>query len=572
MRNGIFYYQRRVPSDIINDTSAFQAYFGGKALYRKSLGTTDQGKAHLEAALQRANFERLVGLARRVSSAIATSKPPRRELTAEALRDITARYHQSAFRPWAKAHVLAENGGEAAEVLEHMKRERELEAADWRDVYHTPGAPSKHPHYESPADSARREIERSGWDVEPDSQEFAALSAAIRQGTLSGERAVDRLIEGEEVPPAPQRLSPAEIGLTIREAVEKHLSDRSLRAKTVDEIRSSLRIFEDVIGNKSLHSLSRSDFRNYLEYLGKRTVGGRTPESVKRSTSVGTVGKRLGFLRAAINHAIERGWFDGPNPAAGIDASAFASKPDKSVMPDKRGFNVDELNLIFQHPWFVGCRSASEIHEPGSHRLKDSHYWVPIVALLTGCRANELGALMVNEVHLRCAHPHLRIRDNKYGTTKGGYARSVPLLDALLDLGFGEYVDSVAATGSDRIFPDWKPPRRASGFDAADARWSNAGVVRSFNRTVVPRMLKDRMVEGARLEVTFHGFRGAFKAMLGLTRHAVPPNVINEVVGHAKGEMDKRYVGEIPLAETYSAIRQCTFEGLVLPPAPKGSG
>jgi hypothetical protein len=59
--------------------------------------------------------------------------------------------------------------------------------------------------------------------------------------------------------------------------------------------------------------------------------------------------------------------------------------------------------------------------------------------------------------------------------------------------------------------------------------------------------------------------------MLGLKKHQVPVNVINEVIGHSKGELDKRYVGTIPLDETYPAIRACGWDGLKIPAAPTRS-
>lgn len=144
----------------------------------------------------------------------------------------------------------------------------------------------------------------------------------------------------------------------------------------------------------------------------------------------------------------------------------------------------------------------------------------------------------------------------------------MPLLDALLELGFAEYVASVRKQGADRLFPEWESPRRIGDFDKDDAAWSNASLIRSFNRTVINHRLGDLLLPGARREVTFHSFRGAFKSMLGLKQHCVPHNVINEVVGHAKTELDQRYVGVIPLEETCPAIRACGWAELVIPPAP----
>jgi integrase len=287
-----------------------------------------------------------------------------------------------------------------------------------------------------------------------------------------------------------------------------------------------------------------------------------------RSAAKGTVQKRVGFLRTAINHAIEKHRYTGTNPMAGFKMSAWVKTPDKTITPDKRPFKVSELNRVFQHPWFTGCRSLQGIYESGDVRLGGAYYWVPVAALFTGCRAAELGGLLLSEVLLEDTYPHLHIRPNRYRGTKWDHSRLVPLLDSLMDLGFGAYVESVRKSGADRLFPDWEPPKPTGDFDKDDARWSNSGPVRKFNRHVVDQQLKDVLLPGARREVTFHQFRGAFKSMLGLKKHNVPPNVINEVIGHSKSEMDKRYVHIVPLDETYPAIHRCGWPDLVIPAAP----
>ncbi|RYG40732.1 hypothetical protein EON79_22095 [bacterium] len=135
-------------------------------------------------------------------------------------------------------------------------------------------------------------------------------------------------------------------------------------------------------------------------------------------------------------------------------------------------------------------------------------------------------------------------------------------------MGFREYVERIAATGADRLFPDWESPKRTGDFDRDDAAWSNGRVIRAFNRTVIPAVLKDHLVDGARRAVTFHSLRGSLKSMLTHDGRNVNLNVINEVIGHAKSEMDQSYVGSIPISKTYPAIRSCRYEGLTLPSAP----
>jgi integrase len=204
-------------------------------------------------------------------------------------------------------------------------------------------------------------------------------------------------------------------------------------------------------------------------------------------------------------------------------------------------------------------------------RLTGAHYWAPIVALFTGCRASELGGLKLNEIDLNGSLPHIHIRDNEYRPTKRG-ARFVPLLDALLELGFVDYVTAVRGRGADRLFPDWESPRRTGDFDRDDAAWSNAGIIRAFNRTVIKRQLGYILSPSARREVTFHSFRGAFKSLLLDHRPAIQYDAINEVIGHAKLGEDPRYRGQVPLQTTYRAVHGCRWENLKIPPAPPLAG
>lgn len=96
--------------------------------------------------------------------------------------------------------------------------------------------------------------------------------------------------------------------------------------------------------------------------------------------------------------------------------------------------------------------------------------------------------------------------------------------------------------------------------------WSNSRLIRTFNESVVPAMLGDRLLKGARREVTFHGFRGAFKAMLILNK--IPSAVYNDVVGHSKGEMDDIYIADMSIDETYPDVSCCDFKGLIVPRLP----
>lgn len=353
----------------------------------------------------------------------------------------------------------------------------------------------------------------------------------------------------------------------LADVVENYLKARSTPTKASSETRLALRQFEHAVGRKALAAITRPDVIKFVEHVANHTIGGKTPGSIVRPISEQSVSKRLRMLGSAINHARNTGAFDGPNPMRDIKVSAFVKRSDPSIMPKKRRFQTSELNLLFKHPWFTGCKSPTEPYVAGRHRLRGAEFWVPIVALYTGCRAGELAGLKLSEVRLDDPLPHFIVRPNEYRGVKNGHMRQVPVLEALVEMGFVDYLKRIELTGHDRVFPDWTVTKKSGSIKADDPAWSNAKIIRAFNRNVASTALGDKRLLNARLEVTFHGLRGSFKAML-LT-NKVPSVIVNEVVAHAHNDLDDRYVGKLSIEETYPEVHKCDYKGLIKPVAPK---
>ncbi|MBO9379820.1 tyrosine-type recombinase/integrase [Sphingomonas histidinilytica] len=562
-RNGVYQYIRRVPNSVVNKPVRFEAFFKSQAVFRRSLRTKEQLAAYEAAKIAHEEFELLLAQALgRPSPTRTEPKVALKKVTQADLDTIAEQAKESVIKPVRQSYLRADADPLAAAELERLYHEIEVEAEEIKAASQ-PGSRSA-VFGETMKEHAEWVVKHHHFNAPPGSDEFGLIIAALRSGRAQGYAHVDKLRDGNITPtiPTPASIAKAATGPTLREVVERYKKFKGFGKKPASEIDLSLNIFESVVGNKSLAALTKSDFHRYVEHLADSTVGGKTAGSIKRAVSAQTVKKRLGILCTAINFAISRDWFDRSNPAAGINIDAFVKKPDKAIMPDKRPFKISELNALLKHPWFTGCKSASETHLPGSHRLNGAEFWVPIVALFSGCRASELGGLRVAEVHLDDKHPHFAIRANIYRRIKNSEARDVPILDVLVKLGFKEYYERIKKTGADRLFPDWE---KGAGDSSG---WGNSKLVRAINRTVIPTALKATLAPGARTEVTFHNFRSAFKTMLVSSEKSLHPNIINEVVGHAKGEMDSRYVGKVPIEVTYEAVKDCTYKGLTLPPTP----
>lgn len=557
-RDEVYQYQRRVPKAVQDRPTQFDALFGGQKLFRRSLWTKD----HLEALENAAAVER--DFKARVNQALdqlPAPASPTRPVTGEFLRKVQADIRYVTARPYRDMAIHREGSSEAADELERMLDELEWNAEHYRAVLER-NQLTTDPRLDV-VSIAEDVIRDNGVHAPAGSVERSAVLKAVRDGMREGYREGGEYATGvRSVLPTVQGRRRPSSSPRISEVVGAY--DQTLTARrTKVELQGALRAFVTVVGDLPLDEIQRSHVSQFCQAEGAKQIGGKSPNSVARPMSSETLGKKVGLLRAAVFKATKRMTYEGSNPFAGIDPSSFTAKAPPSIMPRKRPFSVDELNEVFQHPWFLGCASATNIHQPGDHRLSGMHYWVPILAAFTGCRAGELGGLMVDEVKVGDRFPHLVIQSNQFRATKGAYDRKVPLLDQLLEIGFADFVNTARAEKRERLFDDWKAPAGRPATD--DPAWSNGAVIRSFNQTVIPNALGKSLRPGARRQVTFHSFRGAFKTLLTLQRYGIQTNYVHEVVGHEKFHLDARYIGEIPLEQTYPAVRGCRYDGLIIP-------
>lgn len=85
------------------------------------------------------------------------------------------------------------------------------------------------------------------------------------------------------------------------------------------------------------------------------------------------------------------------NPFAGIEAR----KPRQADPRKKRrGFSTTELQRLFDLPVFTGAEAdtGSGVTRPGSIRVSDWRYWVPLICVFTGMRLNEACGLALADI------------------------------------------------------------------------------------------------------------------------------------------------------------------------------
>ena len=224
------------------------------------------------------------------------------------------------------------------------------------------------------------------------------------------------------------------------------------------------------------------------------------------------------------------------------------SKPSSEESLIVEPYSEADLDRIFTRPMFAGFEGKADAgyrDKAGGQVVKDSKYWLPIVALHTGMRLEELASLKVSEIIDRdgVLAFDLTARPLKgEGMVKNrGAKRIIPLHRRLTDLGFVAWMRGQ----KDYVFPDLTADakgKRGSQFTKWWGLWSRANA--------------EREGEGIDREgVRFHSFRHAFKRAARMS--PVKEEIHDLITGHSEGNTVARGYGRgVDLAVLKEAMDQ----------------
>ncbi|WP_297804670.1 DUF6538 domain-containing protein [uncultured Brevundimonas sp.] len=184
----------------------------------------------------------------------------------------------------------------------------------------------------------------------------AALSGADDDALLAR---ADQYLAERAKPPEP-------MGQMLDDILPIWALDRNPTPKTQQMFKATCVAFEEVAGRKTVGAYAPADIRAYVTKLREK---GR---------SAATIESRLNHLRALFRQGIGQGWIT-------TDPTASIKPPTKGDAKQvRRPFTVDELAAIFSSPVF----KDSQRPKGGGG---EAAFWLPLLALWTGARLNEIG-------------------------------------------------------------------------------------------------------------------------------------------------------------------------------------
>lgn len=312
-----------------------------------------------------------------------------------------------------------------------------------------------------------------------------------------------------------------------------------------DAVRAATRIFIECVGDKPLDAYSKADATTFRETVGDLPPNWRklgtlkslsAPKAAKKARdlkldrcSLSTVAKNLSIMSAFFTWSMNNLDHVTLNPFAYV----AGKKKNTSGRDEADPFTNEQLQIIFNAPIYTGCESETHWQSPGSMVLRDSEkFWVPLIALFTGMRANEICQLRARHVKTHNRSSYLQLgRDFRFKNDNS--MRNVPLHQALIDVGFLDFVASRrAANGPDaRLFHKIAQTSKRKGENMYSDVWG-----KHFARFL--KSLGLRTADNAR-RTTFHSFRHTFIEQS--ERDGLNEGAQERIVGHAHQGEGARY-------------------------------
>lgn len=346
-------------------------------------------------------------------------------------------------------------------------------------------------------------------------------------GLLPGEKiAAEATVQAH---PAPQ-LKYSEV---LELYVARQMSENKWKETALADHRNRVGSFLSIIGDKALNDINREDMLSLRETLRRlpprwsrdSKFKGKTPEEIIASNhetvlNVTTVNEITGAVRSFFNWCVNEGKLT-RNPAEGLQI-----KDDRPVRDLRDAFSVEELVTIFSHPKF----SEGKFKCP-------AYFWIPVIALYTGMRLEEIAQLhcadvcerdgvWLIDVNTHTDSPEFDIKNLKTNSA----VRMVPIHPSLVEIGFLNYHQAVAEKAHTRIFHELQVTEKVLKYGKQPGKQFNDLV-----KAVLPGVDKK----------TFHSLRHTFADFY--KRKGLMNLYFEEVFGHEHSKLAaKQYGGKIP--------------------------
>ena len=251
---------------------------------------------------------------------------------------------------------------------------------------------------------------------------------------------------------------------------DQFTAERNLREDAQRHIEGYVHFFAKATGDKALADYGRADVLKWVRLLEqlRASHGKRKGDREKTITQLlresrgvttlnrTTIEKHITHLKAFFLTSIKHYRYATSDDIAAMFDDIPLGRSVPNARP-RKSWTIAQLNALFASPLWSGTRSRAEDrtkrHEAGPQIHRDAYWWLPVAALWTGARLEELAQLHHEDLQRDVnGIPYLRLHDEGERRLKTPQStRNVPLHRVLRELGFEGIF---RAGGRGRIWPE----------------------------------------------------------------------------------------------------------------------
>ncbi len=325
-------------------------------------------------------------------------------------------------------------------------------------------------------------------------------------------RMMDALERIGPIPPHMQPLAtvpataptPVLKSLPVSEAVTLWLAERAKKngKRTVDAKRYHAKDFmRRIASNIEVNAITKAVLVGYKSALLTEGQTGKT------------IDNKLMSLHDFFTYMLGHGLYtvSNSNPVDGLFVLSKAERVAKNE--PFQPFTKTDLATFFDPVPYAAAMNSPDF------------FWAPLIGIYTGMRISEVTAIRCEDVQQADNGVHF-IFVPKSKTTAG--VRNVPISDALLDLGFLNYVEEVRQAGAERIFPH------------------RLLINGTYSKNLSAKMLAymtERGIKKANDHKSFHSFR--VNVITALANNSANTAQTMKIAGHKQSGADEIHLGYV---------------------------
>jgi integrase len=246
--------------------------------------------------------------------------------------------------------------------------------------------------------------------------------------------------------------------------------------------------------------------------------------------SITTVNNQIRKTNSFFNWLLKQGMIDN-NPMTGMKI-----KQKSSLKAARSSFDYSDLTSLF----------SSAIYAEHTF-LHDYQFWLPLLALYSGARLEELCQLYLTDIKLDAEIPYFNIADNypDQHLKNNSSRRAIPIHPELINLGLLTFIKQKKFKGEIKLFGYLKPQREKFGHKPS--QW--------FSKYKAKCGIEDS-------KKVFHSFRHTMVDNLKQIR--AQDYEIKTLLGHQNGSVTHDIYGSIdtPIDSIYDMLKGLSFREL----------